>query len=392
MRASRVALCVTATLVMAKSSAASNHHTRIADALRVYETLSQLPAPQSYTGKIFLVAFLGTHIPLLTAVGYTALSSLTWAQATPILQVTLLATLVGTGCTLWVLHRLLAPIRCTAAAMQRYVDTHEPPDLPTHFTDRAGQLMQNTQRTLTKLSTLLAFKDRMLGVVSHDARGPASSVLMAVDAIAKQLDTDQPNMDQVRSLTEQVEHTVEYQLDVFQSMLDVARYGEGQITLREETDRAGAVMERVKQNLHMLAEERDHAFEVQVEQPDLKLHTDIGKLEQILNNLGNNALKYTPPGGTVELEMRTTEEHIVFFVSDTGPGISDSLRDELFEAYRAEADPDTDSVGLGLWICKTFTEALDGAIDVTETSNKGTTFEVRFPRDVLETSPTYQQT
>lgn len=362
------------------------------DVLRVYEALSRLPAPRSYTGKIFLVAFLGTHIPLLTAVGYTALSSLTWLQAAPILQVTLLATLVGTGCTLWVLYQLLAPIRCTATAMQRYVDTHEPPDLPTHFTDRAGQLMQNTQRALTKLSTLLAFKDRMLGVVSHDARGPASSVLMAVDAIAKQLDAEQPNMNHVRSLTEQVEHTVEYQLDVFQSMLDVARYGEGQITLREETDRAGAMMERVQQNLHMLAEERNHDFDVRAEPPDLQLHTDIGKLEQILNNLGTNALKYTPRGGTVNLAMHTTDDEVVFSVSDTGPGISEALHDELFEAYRADADPDTDSVGLGLWICKTFTEALGGAIDVADTSSNGTTFVVRFARDVLDASPASQQT
>lgn len=364
------------------ASASSSH----ADALRIYSALSQLPAPRSYTGKIFLVAFLGTHIPLLTAVGYTALSSLTWQQAGPILQVTLGATLIGTGCTLWVLHRLLAPLRCTAEAMQHYVDTHDPPDLPTHFNDRAGQLMHNTQRTLTKLSTLLAFKDRMLGIVSHDARGPASSVLMAVDVISKQLDTEQPNMDYVRSLTEQVEHTVEYQLDVFQSMLDMARYGEGKITLHKETDRADAVMQRVGQNLHMLAHNRNHDLTVRAEPPDLELHTDIGKLEQILNNLGTNALKYTPPGGTVELAMRITKDTIVFAVSDTGPGISEELRDELFDAYRADAGPGTDSVGLGLWICKTFTEALGGAIDVADTSSNGTTFVVQFPHDVLEAS------
>lgn len=369
---------------------ASDSSTSSADALRIYRALSQLPAPRSYTGKIFLVAFLGTHIPLLTAVGYTALSSLAWAQAWPILKVTLGATLVGTGCTLWVLHRLLAPIRCTADAMQRYVDTHDPPNLPTQFTDRAGQLMHNTQRTLTKLSMLLAFKDRMLGVVSHDARGPASSVLMAVDAIAKQLDTGQPNMDHVRSLTEQVEHTVAYQLDVFQSMLDVARYGEGQITLSKETDQASAMMERVRHNLHMLAEDRNHHLTVRAESPDLKLHTDIGKLEQILNNLGTNALKYTPRGGTVEIVMRADDD-IVFSVSDTGPGIPEGVRDELFDAYRADADPDTDSVGLGLWICKTFTEVLGGHIDVAETCSAGTTFVVRFPRDVLEASATPEQ-
>ena len=366
-----------------------------ADALRVYSAFSQLPVPHSYTGKIFLVAFLGTHIPLLTAVGYTALASLTWGQAGPILQVTLGATLVGTGGTLWVLHRLLAPLRCTAEAMQRYVDTHDPPNLPTHFTDRAGQLMNNTQRTLTKLSTLLAFKDRMLGVVSHDARGPASSVLMAVDAIAKQLETDHPNMDHVRSLTEQVEHAVEYQLDVFQSMLDVARYGEGQITLHEETDQAEAMMQRVRQNLHMLAQDRNHDFTVHAETPGLHLHTDIGKLEQILNNLGTNALKYTPQGGTVEIAMHTTNDDIVFSVSDTGPGISDELRDELFDAYRADADPGTDSdansVGLGLWICKTFTEALGGIIEVANTSSHGTTFVVRFPRSALQASAPSQQ-
>ena len=356
--------------------------------LRLYRQLSRLPRPSSYTGKIFLVAFLGTHIPLLGAVGYVTLSHLPMAQALPVLKAVLAATLIGTAGTLWALYRLLAPIRCTADALQEYVDSSTAPNLPTTFSDRAGQLMRNTQRTITKLDTLLRFKNRMLGVVSHDARGPASAVLMAVDAIEKQLDAPAPNLDYVRSLTQQMEHTVEYQLDLFHSMLNVARYGEGQVTLNPDTGTAQSVFERVRGNLKILAAKRNHDLQLDLDAPELMLHTDIGKLEQVLNNLGSNALKYTPEGGTVTLGMTTSSEEdtVSFWVEDTGPGIPESVRGELFEAYNADADPDTDSVGLGLWICKTFTEVLGGTIALKSTDD-GSTFTVRFDRAAIEAAP-----
>jgi signal transduction histidine kinase len=123
---------------------------------------------------------------------------------------------------------------------------------------------------------------------------------------------------------------------------------------------------------------------MEVDVPRLKMHTDLRKIEQILSNLVSNAIKYTPKGGTVTLAAATEDEEVVFRVSDTGNGVPQEVRDDLFAAYEGAGSPDADSVGLGLWICKTFTDVLDGTIDV-DTGPDGTTFTVRFPKDALQT-------
>jgi signal transduction histidine kinase len=131
------------------------------------------------------------------------------------------------------------------------------------------------------------------------------------------------------------------------------------------------------------ADQRNHDVVVDIDTPDLMLDTDVRKLEQILSNLFSNAIKYTPKGGHIRVVATVTDDAVSFLVADSGNGIPETVRKELFEAYSAEAAPGVDSVGLGLWICQTFTEALGGAITVDETSEKGTTFHVRFPRTAI---------
>lgn len=108
--------------------------------------------PRSYLGKIMLVAFLGTHIPLLTLFGYAIMvTDLSPSLKTQILLVALVATLIGTGMTLYALHRLLAPITLTFMSLRRYLTQQVKPQLPTHFTDEAGTLMADTMYTINKL-------------------------------------------------------------------------------------------------------------------------------------------------------------------------------------------------------------------------------------------------
>ncbi len=119
--------------------------------LTVYSFLAK-GRPHSYLGKIMLVAFCGTHIPLLTlfvyAIASTALPDETKMR---VLLVALVATLMGTGITLYVLHKLLAPITLTFMSLRRYLEERIRPQLPTHFTDEAGILMADTMYTITKL-------------------------------------------------------------------------------------------------------------------------------------------------------------------------------------------------------------------------------------------------
>lgn len=110
----------------------------------------------SYRVKIMLMAFLGTHIPLISLAAYFAFQTASsWAEALRSLGVTVVATLVGTAVTLFVLDQLLRPVIATSAALRAYRENRTPPTLPGGFTDEVGTLMANAQGAMTDLEAML---------------------------------------------------------------------------------------------------------------------------------------------------------------------------------------------------------------------------------------------
>jgi signal transduction histidine kinase len=109
---------------------------------------------------------------------------------------------------------------------------------------------------------------------------------------------------------------------------------------------------------------------------------DQARIAQVLDNLFSNALKYTPSGGTVEVDVTAHSDHTSLRVRDTGIGMSESDVRSLFakffraESARRAAIP---GVGLGLVICKAIVEGHGGSIVVDSTLGSGSTFEVRLP-------------
>ncbi|MBG1259402.1 putative bifunctional diguanylate cyclase/phosphodiesterase [Nostoc commune] len=111
---------------------------------------------KSYTAKIMLVAFLGTHVPLLTLLlSFLISNSYSLEMAARVMIIALLATLAGTAATLYALNHLLKPVILTSAALQNYLNTKTLPELPTEFADEAGTLMADTSQTLHKIDELI---------------------------------------------------------------------------------------------------------------------------------------------------------------------------------------------------------------------------------------------
>ena len=147
------------------------------DELRLYEALSRAPFPKSYLGKVFLAAFFGTHVPLLSLVVYLVRDPRVGSRATMrrILVVALFATLGGTAATLWALYALSAPVSLASKALRRYLQQREVPRLPTSYPDRAGRLMADVQYTIERLDGALrslqelATKDHLTGTLNRRA-------------------------------------------------------------------------------------------------------------------------------------------------------------------------------------------------------------------------------
>jgi diguanylate cyclase (GGDEF)-like protein len=146
------------------------------DRLKLYATLSRASFPKSYPGKVFLAAFLGTHVPLLALIAYLVRDPrLGSRDKVRVLAVALAATLGGTAATLWALHALLAPVTVASEALRRYLGRSEVPELPTSYPDRAGRLMADVQSSIERLDAALrslgalAVKDHLTGVLNRRA-------------------------------------------------------------------------------------------------------------------------------------------------------------------------------------------------------------------------------
>ncbi len=126
--------------------------------MNFYIFLSRFGYLKSYKSKLMIVAFAGTHIPLLTLLFYFISSTAVASDAKlSILAIALLATLIGTGATLLALHKLLSPIGLTAQALEAYRNRRQIPNLPTQYTDDAGILMANTTHTIQKLDSFIHY-------------------------------------------------------------------------------------------------------------------------------------------------------------------------------------------------------------------------------------------
>lgn len=125
------------------------------DRLKFYNLISQLPFPKSYPGKIMLVAFVGTHIPLITLIVAAAAAKSSPREVASTLIIALLATLVATAITLYAIHHLLYPIILTSKVLRQYLGQERRIALPTKFRDEVGTLMADTNRTLQHLDAIV---------------------------------------------------------------------------------------------------------------------------------------------------------------------------------------------------------------------------------------------
>jgi EAL domain-containing protein (putative c-di-GMP-specific phosphodiesterase class I) len=129
--------------------------------LWLYRWMSRAPW-MNYRGKIMVMAFVGTHIPLIAlSVSYALRTATTWGDVARSVGVTLVATLVGTAITLFVLDQLLRPVVATSAALRRFREGRVAPSLPDGFADEVGTLMADAQRTMVELDASLRRLERL---------------------------------------------------------------------------------------------------------------------------------------------------------------------------------------------------------------------------------------
>ena len=211
---------------------------------------------------------------------------------------------------------------------------------------------------------------------SHQLQTPLAVIKGTIDLLRRELDSTQ-TAGLLNDLDKEVGDMSAVVSDL--QMLSLAD-ADLQLVHRRELDFSALCVE-VMEVVSALAESRNVRVEVDAER-GVRLAGDAIKLKQVLLNLGENAVKYTPPEGLVRFRLHVDGASAVMEMSDTGPGISPTDLPRIFERfYRASSgDKAIRGTGLGLAIAKRFVEVHNGTITVASEPGRGTRFSVRLPR------------
>ncbi|MDI7252509.1 PAS domain-containing protein [Candidatus Solincola sp.] len=244
------------------------------------------------------------------------------------------------------------------------------------------QSHQDLERAYEELSVLDKMKSDFIAIASHELRTPLSIIKGYADAFQfGELGELTPfQMDKIRIINARADQMTK----IINDLLDITRLEEGRLVGKKwpapvEELIANAVSEYGNQ-----AAERGLSLVSSVEEGLPPVSVDVWRVHQVLENLIGNAIKFTPPGGTVEVSARRSREEgmVEFEVRDTGPGIPLHEQRRLFTMfYQVETDSTRSAggLGLGLVISKGIVESHGGRIWVESEPGKGSSFKFTLP-------------
>jgi signal transduction histidine kinase len=239
-----------------------------------------------------------------------------------------------------------------------------------------SQLAEQNQ----ELQALNAEKNEFLGIAAHDLKNPLSNILLTADLLGSYYDTSPRK--QVEEWTSSITKGAEYMLNIITTLLDVNKVEQGKMPIMLEPIEA-AVVEYTAEAYRYRAEEKRIALSVEPISNTLRIVADRNALQQVLENLVSNAIKFSPPETTVRVAVEIVESSVRICVQDQGPGISAEDQKKLFGKFaRLSAQPTggEHSTGLGLSIVKKLVEAMQGNVWCESELGKGATFVVALPQ------------
>jgi signal transduction histidine kinase len=238
---------------------------------------------------------------------------------------------------------------------------------------RNRQLAEQNDRLLQ----LDAMKDEFISLVSHELRTPLTSIRGYVEL----LEDDAGLTDEQRRFLGIVDRNAGRLLDLVSDLLFLAQVDAGQMTFDlQPVDLEAIVAECVESSLPAAGAKR---IELRVQTEQLpEVEGDPLRLAQVLDNLVSNALKFTPEGGRVDVRLQATGGSAVIEVQDTGHGLAEDEREQLFERFfrsSGAAEHAIPGTGLGLAIARTIVERHGGRIAFESSVGAGTTVRVELP-------------
>lgn len=222
-------------------------------------------------------------------------------------------------------------------------------------------------------------KDFFLAFVSHELRSPLNAIL----GWSKILLTKKVDDDTRRKALETIERSARFQTKLINDLVDSARVASGKLRLEFHPTNLCEIVRAVYHAQKPTADTHNLDFTMTMDCGDVVVFGDAGRLQQVLTNLVSNAIKFTPDGGRVSIDVRPTAETVAVHVKDTGQGISPEALPNIFRQFsqgEVGRSRSNTGLGLGLSIVKILVAKHGGSITaLSEGLGKGAEFVVTLP-------------
>ena len=260
-------------------------------------------------------------------------------------------------------------------------DGYEVSAIVTPIVTPSGRIVAFTARDMSTQKVANQVRANFVSMVSHELRTPLNSVHGFIDLIM-QGHMGELNEEQFKYLG-YAQEGVQQLISIAEDILFMTRSDVGQFEVKQEEVNFRVLARQVVNSLETQAHKADVVLLKDIPSPSPLLYVDPQRMKQVLNNLVINAIKFTPPGGTVTIRARIyDEQNVMISVIDTGYGIPPEDRPHVFERFYQSnhiLQSRMGGYGLGLSIARLIVEQHGGTIDFESTLNEGTTFYFTAP-------------
>jgi two-component system CheB/CheR fusion protein len=245
-------------------------------------------------------------------------------------------------------------------------------------TERATMLA-DTQRARSEAERANLTKDLFLATLSHELRTPLASVVLR----AALLQRGNLAPDKVLGIGQAIERATKVQAQLIDDLLDISRIVSGKLEIQRLPVDLSLCVNNAVDTVRGNAEARSIQLQLDLDRKVESIYGDAMRLQQVVWNLLNNAIKFTPPGGTVTVSLMRQESQARISISDTGQGIAPEFLPQIFDRFTQADSTSTRTfggLGLGLAIVRDLVSLHGGTVRAESPGKgKGTTFIVLFP-------------
>jgi signal transduction histidine kinase len=223
-------------------------------------------------------------------------------------------------------------------------------------------------------------RDDFFGIVTHDLRSSLVTISLNAAMLQRLIDAD-PALAKTARYVQSIERVTAQMGELVADLLDVATFDAGKPIITSTRLDVVPIVRDVAQVFEAAASKQRIALSVEAPDGVVLAMADERRLSQVISNLVGNALKFTPAGGHITLNVAAQDSAVVLSVADTGEGIPPEERETIFARFVKGARRGHEGFGLGLYIAKRIVEAHGGRIWVESTFGRGSTFYFALPRE-----------